>query len=67
MDNTSNRYGPKYKICTDASEKIYDKAYNIELTSEEIRRYIADELRRAYRLGYADGKQQSHIDESRVY
>jgi len=56
VDNKSSQYGPKYKICTNASEKIYDNAYNIELTSEEIRKYIAEELRRAYRLGYTDGR-----------
>lgn len=54
-------YSNHYKRLYETSKKVYDKCYNPELTSNEIRAMIAEELRKAYRLGFADGNNQTMV------
>lgn len=50
--------GHIYKNFKKDAEEIYDLAYNIELTSNEIRDLIKNALIRAYRIGVDKGRKE---------
>lgn len=49
-------YGRNFDNLHKVANEIYDLAYNIEFTSDEIRSMIANALRRNYIQAFNDGK-----------
>ena len=62
-----SKYSSHYKNLSKRSKQIYDKCYNPELTSKEIKAFIDEELRTIYRLAFADGNRQVKLKENFNY